>query len=494
MQNNGQSSEDQLPPNDPESEQRVIGCLLDNPDQYLPACASLPPVAFFDLRHRIIFETLLEVSNQEGRVDRILIERELKRKKEMRGIGGLSYLDELVSGACMFDTHLQGIKDCYLRRNIIATCVKLTDLASDPLNDIRTVVAEVHHCLPAVVSDVKPYFRLPDIEDCCSMLAQPIEKPPEIVAGLLHQGTKLVVGGGSKSFKTWTLLDLAASGATGATFWGMDTVPGRVLYVNFEIPRVFFRDRLEKVTQAKGVKLKPGMLEHWALRGKAVDIDQLLSEFVQRLSGQRYSLIIVDPSYKLLGKRDENAAGDVATLLNGFERLAVATGAAVGFGAHFSKGNQAAKDSMDRISGSGVFARDPDTILTMTKHEEEGAFTVDAILRNLPPIESFCVRWEYPLMRRVDLDPTKLKHPAGRHKAYDPRSLVAAIKDRTISNPISISAWAEIAKISRPTLHEYLHELRVKGWIATVGEGNTARQYVTDEGIKAASGALKDEQ
>ena len=58
-----------------------------------------------------------------------------------------------------------------------------------------------------------------------------------------------------------------------------------------------------------------------------------------------------------------------------------------------SKGNQSGKDSIDRISGSGVFARDPDSIVTMTKHEEDGAFVVEPVLRNLPPIEPFCVAW-----------------------------------------------------------------------------------------------------
>jgi len=46
------------------------------------------------------------------------------------------------------------------------------------------------------------------------------------------------------------------------------------------------------------------------------------------------------------------------------------------FGAHFSKGNQAGKESIDRISGSGVFARDPDTILVIEvarKAEPKGA-------------------------------------------------------------------------------------------------------------------------
>ena len=109
-------------------------------------------------------------------------------------------------------------------------------------------------------------------------------------------------------------------------------------------------------------------------------------------------MIVLDPIYKLLGARDENKAGDIASLLNEIELLAVKTGAAVAFGAHFSKGNQSQKESIDRIGGSGVFARDPDTILTFTRHDETDCFTVDATLRNHPPIDPFVVRWEFPLM------------------------------------------------------------------------------------------------
>lgn len=64
------------------------------------------------------------------------------------------------------------------------------------------------------------------------------------------------------------------------------------------------------------------------------------------------------------------------------------------FGAHYSKGNQAGKDAIDRIGGSGVFARDPDVILTMTPHEDKDAYVVDLTLRALPPVPPFVVRWE----------------------------------------------------------------------------------------------------
>ncbi len=103
--------------------------------------------------------------------------------------------------------------------------------------------------------------------------------------------------------------------------------------------------------------------------------------------------------------------------MNDIERLAVKTGAAVAFAAHYSKGNQAAKEAIDRVSGSGVFARDPDSLLMFTKHQEADCFTVEATLRNFPPLDPFVVRWEYPLFHRdSELDPTNLKTVRGKNE------------------------------------------------------------------------------
>ena len=47
----------------------------------------------------------------------------------------------------------------------------------------------------------------------------------------------------------------------------------------------------------------------------------------------------------------QNKAGDIGLLVNKFEKLAAVISCA-----HHSEGNQAGKESIDRISGSGIFA------------------------------------------------------------------------------------------------------------------------------------------
>jgi hypothetical protein len=151
---------------------------------------------------------------------------------------------------------------------------------------------------------------------------------------------------------------------------------------------------------------------------RGYDASAALSAIEREAQSQRFDLILLDPLYSFLAGRDENSAGDVGLVLRRLAMLAESTGAALAVSHHFSKGNQSAKEAIDRFSGSGVFARFPDALLTMTRHEEDGAFTIDPTVRNFAPINQFVVRWQHPLMvPDGSLNPTNLKKPAGAFQA-----------------------------------------------------------------------------
>ncbi|MEY2480642.1 MAG: hypothetical protein QOI04_1569 [Verrucomicrobiota bacterium] len=314
-------------------------------------------------------------------------------------------------------------------------------------------------------------FVLPPPIDIADLLTADLPEPTELVSGLLHKGSKMVIGGGSKSFKTWALLDLALSVASGTEWWGCGTTQGRVLYMNFEIQNFFFRKRFGEVLAAKGSNVSPGQFMYSGLRGKSANLGDLMPGIIATLKTADYSLIVIDPIYKALGDRDENKAGDIASLLNEIEKLAVETGAAAVFGHHYSKGNQGKKESIDRIGGSGVFARDPDTVLTMTRHAVEDAFTVDAVLRNFPPMEPFVIRREHPLMVRDEtLLPTALKLVGPSQQKFTDDDILASIG----GVPMTTTAWQRDAysrcAISESNFHVRRRKLLAKGLIQRVGK------------------------
>ncbi|MFZ4695065.1 MAG: AAA family ATPase [Verrucomicrobiia bacterium] len=332
--------------------------------------------------------------------------------------------------------------------------------------------------------------KLPPLRDMARMLSGTMPKPPpELVKNLLHRESKLIIGGTSKGKKTFCLLDLAISVATGTPWWGFPTTRGKVCYINFEIQEAFFAIRVKEICRVKGVELTPGHFMAWTLRGHAEGMERMIDDIVAELLMGDYDLIIFDPIYKALGDRDENKAGDVANLMNLLEKIAVKVGAAIAFGAHFSKGNQAGKESADRIGGSGVFARDPDTIMTMTLHEERDCFVVEPILRNFAPVEAFVIRWEYPLMKRDDaLDPTALKQVGGK-KAGGP--VKEFTEDQILSllpnEGFSTAEWCDLAHAklgcSPRTFRDRLAMLRESGRIEKTGRKGVWKRKIEEKDL-----------
>jgi hypothetical protein len=85
-------------------------------------------------------------------------------------------------------------------------------------------------------------------------------------------------------------------------------------------------------------------------------------------------------------------------LLEELDSLAIKMDSVVAFAAHFAKGNAAGKQAIDRVSGSGVFARFPDTIVIATEHKMPDRYAVEIITRSFPEQPSFVVKWDFPLM------------------------------------------------------------------------------------------------
>jgi hypothetical protein len=303
--------------------------------------------------------------------------------------------------------------------------------------------------------------RLPPIQDAAVLCAKDLPTPPELVQGLLHRSSKLQLGGASKSFTTWTLGALALTVAYGLPWLGFCTCPAKVLLVDLELSTPFCRKRLLTLQESLGIQQKTGNLSIWNLRGFSTCHREIFPKIIRRTVGEGYGLIVLDPLYKLYGMgTDENSARDVGDLLNSVELLTVETGAAIAYRSHYSKGNQAAKIAIDRVSGSGVFARDPDSLLNFTAHDEgEGYYTVDATLRNFPPMESFVVHWSFPLFeRRNDLNPAALKGPAGRPAKYTAEQVLGALQDG-----MSGTDWQEASGIPRTTFFRLRRELEEAG-------------------------------
>ena len=206
---------------------------------------------------------------------------------------------------------------------------------------------------------------LPDLES--DLGGELPELAPPLIDGVLRQGHKLLLAGPSKAGKSFALIELAICIAEGLPWMGFQCAQGKVLYVNLELDRASCLHRFRDVRRAMGAPERNGV-SIWNLRGHSVPMDKLAPKLIRRAAKQNYLAIIIDPIYKVI-TGDENSADQMAAFCNQFDKVCTSLGCAVIYCHHHSKGAQGGKRSMDRASGSGVFARDPDALLDMIELE-----------------------------------------------------------------------------------------------------------------------------
>ena len=217
---------------------------------------------------------------------------------------------------------------------------------------------------------------LPDFEELVTEWNDLPELAPELIEGVLREGHKMLIAGPSKAGKSFDLIELAIAIAEGGRWHGFKCRQGRVLYINLELDRASCLHRFKDVYSALGIRGRGiSNIDIWNLRGRSIPMDKLAPKLIRRAKDKDYKAVIVDPIYKVI-TGDENSADQMARFCNQFDKVCTELKAATIYCHHHSKGAQGGKRSMDRASGSGVFARDPDAMIDMIELDLPAA-TID---------------------------------------------------------------------------------------------------------------------
>ncbi len=269
---------------------------------------------------------------------------------------------------------------------------------------------------------------LPPIVAIRDILANPPERPVELIHGVLFKGRKLIMAAPSKARKTWTNLDQAISVATGTSWLGFATTQSPVLYLDFELGDYEFSQRLKEVMKAKRAGLDIP-LYRWPLRGRTLDIHALLPKMRAFALENHVGLIVIDPLYAALQGRDENSNSEMTDLMFELEHLAQETEAAISIVHHYAKGNPSVKEAQDRMSGAGALARTADAMLLLTPHADDSdaqpVHVAEFITRSFPKPPRTVLRWDHPLwVIDKKRNPGDLKRLGGRKPEHKLDELV----------------------------------------------------------------------
>ena len=146
------------PPHDLAAEQGVLGCILLDTRQNLPACIEKvkDETVFYDLRHQAIYAALVSMYEQNTPIDLLTLSHQLRTDGELDNIGGVAYLTELqdsVPSAANLEYYFEIVRDQALLRRMIHTCTKAIADAYDETGEVDRLVGEVEQAVLAINRD-----------------------------------------------------------------------------------------------------------------------------------------------------------------------------------------------------------------------------------------------------------------------------------------------------------------------------------------------------
>ena len=176
-----------------------------------------------------------------------------------------------------------------------------------------------------------PSLNIQTIED---MVINPPPVMVELISdGILLEGTKLIIYGEPKTYKSLIAQQLAFNLATGSHWLGFGTTPCKVLYVQGEIAKPAFWGRVTSMlpnfplVAPNGAGILPMQTLYFAsVFGLKLDRGPDGKQLQQDVARVRPKVLILDPLYKFMSSRTEEsiqATTDILDYLIGTYNMSV---------------------------------------------------------------------------------------------------------------------------------------------------------------------------
>ncbi|GAX07539.1 replicative DNA helicase [Secundilactobacillus silagincola] len=126
---------DQTPPQNIEAEKAVLGAIFLNGDALVDAMEQLTADDFYRRAHGLIFQTMVNLNDQDEAIDVVTVSDELKRLNQLEDIGGMPYIAELAASvptAANVGYYAKIVAQKAVLRRLIQTATKIvTDSYSE---------------------------------------------------------------------------------------------------------------------------------------------------------------------------------------------------------------------------------------------------------------------------------------------------------------------------------------------------------------------------
>jgi hypothetical protein len=246
-------------------------------------------------------------------------------------------------------------------------------------------------------------------------LSQADESDQPLMDGVFDQGDRVAIVAQSKARKSFFALQIATCAAAGKDFLGFKLEPQRVLLVNGEVKPTNYKRRLRKLTEKLEILSDQlGSLEF--LNTRAMDAEDVtLSSILSLCRHREITMCILDPFYMYIGNEiDQEQVKSAVAEMKRFSQHGITLVSVF----HATKGLIGDRQTIDRISGSGIFARDADALLSLSVHENKTSVVLSFALRNYAEPECRTIDFDDGAFVDSDLAPVELTSRSRPRREY----------------------------------------------------------------------------
>jgi len=134
-------------PNNIQAEQSALGSMLSDKEALMATINSLKPEDFYSEKHQIIYGSILGLFNKNQAVDLVTLSEELKKKKRLEKVGGITYLTNIINSvptSANIRIYNQIVKEKAVLRNTIFQLNKMRDLCFED-KDPKLILEKVQN-------------------------------------------------------------------------------------------------------------------------------------------------------------------------------------------------------------------------------------------------------------------------------------------------------------------------------------------------------------
>jgi replicative DNA helicase len=256
-----------IPPHNLEAEQALLGSIMLRPDASYEITDLVNSSSFYSEKHRIIFETMLELFSKHNPTDMLTVAARLKEKKLLEEIGGNSYLGELVNSvpSASNAAYYAGlIQKKHIARNLIGAADFISALGYDEAEELETLLDQAQKRIYDV-TNIASIHKFVEMKDELAEAWERLDRLHNSGEGLrgVSSGFK-DLDDKLSGFQKSDLIILAARPSVGKTALALDIA--RQAAVNHNVPVGIFSLEMSSQQLVDRLLAAQSNVDAWKLR------------------------------------------------------------------------------------------------------------------------------------------------------------------------------------------------------------------------------------